>query len=76
MSRENFHIAAASAAEEVSPISDVRGSADYRRLLSANVLLRFWHEMDESSEGADEPADVPGGSTRLAPVLRNPEGAQ
>jgi xanthine dehydrogenase small subunit len=76
LSLENFQIAAASAAEEVLPISDVRGSADYRRLLSANVLLRFWHEMDDSPEGADEPADVPGGSTRLAPVLRNPEGAQ
>ncbi|HEX8911803.1 MAG TPA: FAD binding domain-containing protein, partial [Humisphaera sp.] len=29
---------------EVTPISDVRGSADYRRAVSRNILSRFWHE--------------------------------
>ncbi len=29
---------------EVSPISDVRGSADYRYQLTRNVLLKFFHE--------------------------------
>lgn len=32
------------AVDEVSPISDVRGSADYRYQLTRNVLLKFYHE--------------------------------
>jgi hypothetical protein len=28
----------------VTPISDVRGSADYRRALARNILVKFWHE--------------------------------
>jgi xanthine dehydrogenase small subunit len=32
------------AVNEVTPISDVRGSADYRLQLTRNVLLKFYHE--------------------------------
>jgi xanthine dehydrogenase small subunit len=32
------------AVDEVAPISDVRGSADYRYQLTRNVLLKFYHE--------------------------------
>jgi xanthine dehydrogenase small subunit len=32
------------AVDEISPISDVRGSADYRLQLARNVLLKFFHE--------------------------------
>lgn len=32
------------AVDEVSPISDVRGSADYRFQLTRNVLLKFYHQ--------------------------------
>lgn len=40
-----FHDAARLAAEQVTPITDVRGSDVYRRALSRNILLRFWHEV-------------------------------
>ena len=36
------------AVDEVSPISDVRGSADYRYQLTRNVLLKFYHEQQPS----------------------------
>jgi xanthine dehydrogenase small subunit len=39
-----FDGAAEIAAAEVKPISDVRGSADYRRRLAGNILRRFYHE--------------------------------
>ncbi len=39
-----FDAAAAVAEGEVKPISDVRGSADYRRRLAGNVLRRFYLE--------------------------------
>jgi xanthine dehydrogenase small subunit len=29
---------------EITPIDDVRGSANYRRQLTRNVLLKFYHE--------------------------------
>jgi xanthine dehydrogenase small subunit len=32
------------AIEEITPISDVRGSKDYRYQLARNVLLKFYHE--------------------------------
>ena len=32
------------AAGEVTPITDVRGSAAYRSRLAANILLRFHHD--------------------------------
>jgi xanthine dehydrogenase small subunit len=45
---ENFEQAANVARDEVVPISDVRGSQEYRRMLAGNILLRFWHETIES----------------------------
>lgn len=36
------------AVEEISPISDVRGSADFRRQLTRNVFLKFFHERERS----------------------------
>ncbi|HMB95370.1 MAG TPA: FAD binding domain-containing protein [Tepidisphaeraceae bacterium] len=41
---EQFERAGAEARQEVTPISDVRGSAEYRRQLAANILIKFWHE--------------------------------
>jgi len=37
---------------EFSPISDMRGSADYRRKAIAGLLQRFWLESQEQSEAA------------------------
>jgi xanthine dehydrogenase small subunit len=31
-------------AEDISPQSDLRGSADYRRKIAANLVARLWHE--------------------------------
>jgi len=40
---ERFEQAAEIATEEVTPISDVRGSAEYRRTLAGNILIKYWH---------------------------------
>ena len=40
-----FDAASAAVRDEVTPISDVRGSADYRRTVAANLLLRCFHEL-------------------------------
>jgi xanthine dehydrogenase small subunit len=42
---ELFEQAGEVARDEVTPISDVRGSAEYRRTLAGNILLKFWHEV-------------------------------
>ncbi len=47
-----FERAAAIARQEVTPISDVRGSDAYRRALAGNILIRFWHET-MAGEGGD-----------------------
>jgi xanthine dehydrogenase small subunit len=39
---------------EIAPISDVRGSKEYRSLLASNVLMKFFHE--ELAGGASSPA--------------------
>jgi xanthine dehydrogenase small subunit len=39
-------------AEDIAPQDDLRGSADYRRKLAANLVTRLWHE-------TAEPADTP-----------------
>jgi xanthine dehydrogenase small subunit len=38
------------AVTEISPISDVRGAADYRYQLARNILLKFWHETQSMAE--------------------------
>ena len=40
------------AIDEVTPISDVRGSADYRYQLTRNVLLKFYHEQQPTVQVA------------------------
>jgi xanthine dehydrogenase small subunit len=44
MTLDRFEHAARIARDEVTPISDVRGSERYRRVLAGNILLKFWHE--------------------------------
>ena len=46
---ETFRHAGAIAREEVAPISDVRGSRDYRLQLAENILCRFFHESSGGS---------------------------
>jgi xanthine dehydrogenase small subunit len=31
-------------ADDFTPLSDMRASADYRLATAANLLLRYWHE--------------------------------
>jgi xanthine dehydrogenase small subunit len=38
-----FESAGETAAQEVTPITDVRGSKEYRWILSRNILTRLWH---------------------------------
>jgi xanthine dehydrogenase iron-sulfur cluster and FAD-binding subunit A len=38
---------------EVTPISDVRGSADYRNLLARNILSRLHAELTNGNGGAE-----------------------
>jgi len=45
---ETFAVAADIAREEVSPITDVRGSDVYRRTVVGNLLLKFFHEVSEN----------------------------
>ena len=40
-----FHRAGLLARSEITPISDVRGSADYRYQLAQNILLKFYFEL-------------------------------
>ncbi len=42
---ERFEQAGETARQEVTPINDVRGSAEYRRMLAENILPKFWHEV-------------------------------
>jgi xanthine dehydrogenase small subunit len=41
---ESFRRAGELAVGEIAPLSDVRGTADYRLQLARNVLLKFFHE--------------------------------
>ena len=43
-SRESVEAASLSLAGDFTPISDVRGSAEFRALAARNVLLRFWND--------------------------------
>lgn len=47
---ETMRLAGDVAAGEVTPISDVRGSADYRFQLTRNVLLKFLYDMQSIPE--------------------------
>jgi xanthine dehydrogenase small subunit len=50
---ELFDEAAQTAVAEISPISDVRGSAAYRLRLAGNVLRKFYFETFESRPGGN-----------------------
>ena len=41
---ETFRHAGEAAAGEIRPLTDVRGTADYRLQLARNVLLKCYHE--------------------------------
>ena len=43
-SEESLAAAQATLAEDFTPLSDMRASADYRRQVAANLLQRFWLE--------------------------------
>jgi xanthine dehydrogenase small subunit len=44
ISLDVFKNAGRIAREEVKPISDVRGSAEYRAQLAENIMAKFWHD--------------------------------
>lgn len=45
-----FEEAGRLAAEEITPISDVRGSRDYRLRLAKNIMARYWHDATAREE--------------------------
>ncbi len=49
---EAFERAGEAAVAEISPLTDVRGSAEFRRQLARNVLLKFFHEQRDHHEQA------------------------
>ncbi len=51
--RETFTHAGELAVEELSPWSDVRGSAEYRRQLVGSLVVRYFHEMSSCMEDAE-----------------------
>ncbi len=53
---ERFERAGEAARDEVTPITDVRGSEQYRRILAANILVKFWHDVI-GSDGGDNGSD-------------------
>ena len=46
--RATFETAAERLAQEFTPLSDLRASADYRRAMLGRLLLRYWAEFDGS----------------------------
>jgi len=52
VSAEAFESAGEVALSEISPISDVRGSAEYRNLLAANILRKLYYELDAEAKNA------------------------
>ena len=41
------------AREEISPISDVRSSSDYRSQLAENILMKFFHECCDTQDNKE-----------------------
>ena len=50
LDEETMRAAGDVAVTEITPISDVRGAADYRFQLTRNVLLKFFHETQSLAE--------------------------
>ncbi len=72
---DRFERAAAVAAAQVTPISDVRGSERYRRSLAGNILLKFWHEMIGGRDHGDGGSNGDGPPGPAADPLRLPQPA-
>lgn len=53
---ETFSEAGRVLRNEIEPISDVRGSAEYRSMLAENLLLKFFHEVADSATPPMGPA--------------------
>jgi xanthine dehydrogenase small subunit len=53
VSAETARAAAAAAEREISPISDVRGSASYKRLLLGRLILAHFHVLFDIEDGLD-----------------------
>ena len=49
LDEETMRAAGDVAVDEIAPISDVRGAADYRYQLTRNILLKFYHESQTST---------------------------
>jgi xanthine dehydrogenase small subunit len=58
---ETFARAGELARDEVAPISDVRGSKDYRLQLAENILQRYFHESVGAPPSAASAQPVPAG---------------
>ncbi len=65
ITRQLFEQAGDVARSEIKPISDVRGAEEYRRVLGKNILIKFWHDLDQFSRD-------PKGSASPAPVGAQP----
>jgi xanthine dehydrogenase small subunit len=50
MDEETMRLAGDVAVGEITPISDVRGAADFRYQLTRNILLKFFHETQPITE--------------------------
>ena len=73
ISLELFEQAGEIARGEIKPISDVRGSEDYRRTLAGNILIKFWHDLGREPDGPGlSPLPVP--AVREPSLMRSPEG--
>ncbi|TWT87642.1 Nicotinate dehydrogenase FAD-subunit [Pseudobythopirellula maris] len=53
LSLEAMRRAGRTAGAAITPISDVRGGADYRRLLVENLFVKCWHDLGTSSHASN-----------------------
>jgi xanthine dehydrogenase small subunit len=54
-SRQLFEEAGEIANGEITPISDVRGAENYRRILGKNILIKFCHDLASAHEAGVHP---------------------
>ena len=52
---------------EISPISDVRGGAEYRAQLAENILRKFFHDVSEADDAGGNGHYEPHGNGRVSP---------
>lgn len=52
LSPDTFNSAGKIALSEISPISDVRGSAEYRNMLAVNILRKLYYDLEADTEQA------------------------